>query len=113
MADIEVLVCYSPGPRQWRELPVLVSEGATVEQALLAAGLGNASAKAAVVRDSFVGVWNKRVLAEHRLRAGDRVEIYRALLVDPKVARQQRFAQQGARATGLFKKRRAGAKPGY
>lgn len=28
--------------------------------------------------------------AEHRLRAGDRIEIYRPLLIDPKAVRQQR-----------------------
>jgi putative ubiquitin-RnfH superfamily antitoxin RatB of RatAB toxin-antitoxin module len=41
------------------------------------------------------------------------VEIYRGLLVDPKVARRERFRKQGARAAGLFAKRRPGAKPGY
>jgi putative ubiquitin-RnfH superfamily antitoxin RatB of RatAB toxin-antitoxin module len=41
------------------------------------------------------------------------VEIYRPLTVDPKVARRERFAKQGARATGLFVKKRAGAKAGY
>lgn len=28
--------------------------------------------------------------AEHRLRAGDRIEIYRPLLIDPKTVRKQR-----------------------
>ncbi len=113
MAEIEVLVCYSPGPRQWREVSVRVPAQATVELALQAAGLEAPKQRSAQVRDSFIGVWNKRVLLGHRLQAGDRVEIYRALQIDPKVARQQRFVQQGARATGLFKKRRVGAKPGY
>jgi len=35
------------------------------------------------------------------------------LLVDPKEARRLRFTQQGSRATGLFAKRRKGAKAGY
>lgn len=113
MADIEVLVCYSPGPRQWREQSVWVPAGATVEEALLKAGLDVPQALGEAVRDSLVGVWNRKVPLEHRLKAGDRLEVYRALLVDPKVARQQRFVKQGARATGLFKKRREGAKPGY
>ena len=47
------------------------------------------------------------------LRAGDRVEIYRDLLVDPKVARRERFRKQGARAAGLFAGKRPGAKQGY
>ena len=48
-----------------------------------------------------------------QVRDGDRVEIYRDLKVDPKVARRERFRKQGARATGLFAQRRPGAKPGY
>jgi sulfur carrier protein len=47
------------------------------------------------------------------LREGDRVEIYRALRVDPKEARRQRFAGQGAKTAGLFVKKRQGAKAGY
>jgi hypothetical protein len=34
------------------------------------------------------------------LRDRDRVEVYRPLLVDPKVARRERFRRQGARAPG-------------
>ena len=47
------------------------------------------------------------------VRPGDRVEIYRPLKVDPKVARRERFVRQGARATGLFARRRPGGKAGY
>jgi hypothetical protein len=41
------------------------------------------------------GVWGKRVTPDYVLREGDRVEIYRPLLADPKEARRRR-----ARATG-------------
>jgi sulfur carrier protein len=41
------------------------------------------------------------------------VELYRPLKVDPKLARRERFNRQGAGTTGLFAKRRAGAKSGY
>jgi hypothetical protein len=39
--------------------------------------------------------------------------VYRALKVDPKVARRERFARQGARTTGLFARQRPGGKSGY
>jgi len=39
--------------------------------------------------------------------------LWRPLRVDPKLARRERFGQQGARAAGLFARRRPGAKPGY
>jgi putative ubiquitin-RnfH superfamily antitoxin RatB of RatAB toxin-antitoxin module len=47
------------------------------------------------------------------LRDLDRIEICRALAVDPKVARRERFQKQGSSRAGLFSKRRVGAKPGY
>jgi putative ubiquitin-RnfH superfamily antitoxin RatB of RatAB toxin-antitoxin module len=60
-----------------------------------------------------VGVWGRKAELEQVLRNHDRVELYRPLRVDPKVARRERFARQGVRTTGLFAKRRAGSKPGY
>ncbi|MDJ0919036.1 MAG: RnfH family protein [Woeseiaceae bacterium] len=35
------------------------------------------------------GVWGRVVPPEHRLKAGDRVEIYRPLQMDPREARRQ------------------------
>ncbi|MEO5606317.1 MAG: RnfH family protein, partial [Polaromonas sp.] len=46
------------------------------------------------------------------LQDADRIEIYRELRVDPKVARRERFNQQGAKRAGLFAKS-PGAKAGY
>ena len=60
-----------------------------------------------------VGVWGRRQSLTHALREGDRVEIWRPLRVDPKLARRERFGQQGARTAGLFAQRRPGAKQGY
>lgn len=103
-----VTVMLSPGPRAIREQELALPEGATVADALVACGL-------AVPPDEerAVGLWGRKVPASELLRERDRVEVYRPLLVDPKVARRERFRQQGARATGLFARRRPGAKPGY
>ena len=60
-----------------------------------------------------LGVWGRQVSPTQVLRDQDRVEIYRPLRVDPKVARRERFVKQGARTTGLFVKKRPGAKAGY
>ena len=54
-----------------------------------------------------------RQTQQWELQLQDRVEVYRALKVDPKVARRERFAKQGARTTGLFASKRPGAKAGY
>jgi putative ubiquitin-RnfH superfamily antitoxin RatB of RatAB toxin-antitoxin module len=56
-----------------------------------------------------VGVWGRVVPVVQELRDGDRVEIYRSLTVDPKVARRERFVQQGRRGAGLFAR---GRQPG-
>ena len=107
---ITVLVAYAPTPREVREVPLQVSAGTTVSQALAASGL---AAEYPEIEGAPVGIWGRKTTREHRLRSGDRLEVYRALRVDPKVARRERFARQGAGRTGLFAQRRAGAKAGY
>jgi putative ubiquitin-RnfH superfamily antitoxin RatB of RatAB toxin-antitoxin module len=105
-----VTVSYSPGPRQVLEWPVDLPEGASARDAVLASGWCEACPGQ---EPADLGVWGRRCTPDHVVREGDRVEIYRGLLVDPKVARRERFRKQGARAAGLFAKRRPGAKPGY
>ena len=109
---IPVTVVYAPAPHQVLEWTVSLPEGATVRSAVLASGLA-AACPALDLAHCEVGVWGRRCPWDAPLRAKDRVEIYRALLVDPKVARRERFRAQGARAAGLFARRRPGAKPGY
>lgn len=106
----QVTVLYSPGPRQVLEWVVVLPEGATVQDAVRASGWREACPEGEA---EDLGVWGRRCDPRQPVREGDRVEIYRALKVDPKVARRERFRKQGARAAGLFAQRRPGAKPGY
>ena len=105
-----VIVTCSPAPRQVLERTLDLPEGATVRDAVRASGWRAACGEGEV---PDVGVWGRRCPPQQVLREGDRVEVYRALKVDPKVARRERFRKQGARAAGLFAGRRPGAKPGY
>jgi len=41
-----------------------------------------------------VGIFGQKATMEQALRDGDRVEIYRALLIDPKEVRRQRALKQ-------------------
>lgn len=107
-----VTVMFSPAPREVLEWIVDVADGASVRDAVRASGWPQAF-RAQDVSALDVGIWGKRCALDQPVRQGDRVEIYRPLLVDPKVARRERFQKQGARAAGLFAKRRPGAKPGY
>lgn len=107
-----ICVVYSPRAREVRELHLTVEEGATVGEVLRHCGIV-ADLTPQEVAALECGVWGQKVALTQPLRANDRVELYRALLVDPKVARRERFMRQGAKSAGLFAKRRAGAKAGY
>lgn len=111
-ADIRVTVVYSPGPRELREAHLELAQGSTVRQAISASGLlQGVSEEGAAGLDC--GVWGRKAGLGHVLRDNDRVEIYRPLKVDPKEARRLRFAGQGTKLAGLFRRRRPGAKSGY
>ena len=107
-----VIVMYSPGPREVLQWLVELPEGATLRDAVLASGWPQVC-EGQDVSALDVGIWGRRASLDQRVADGDRVEVYRPLLVDPKVARRERFRKQGARGTGLFARRRPGAKPGY
>ena len=110
--SIQVTVVYSPAPREVREIVLRLSPSSTVLEALQASGLLQLF-PLIDQQATVVGVWGRKAGLNQQLRENDRVEIYRPLTVDPKVARRERFAKQGARTAGLFVKKRAGSKAGY
>ena len=67
----------------------------------------------ALQEENSSGIWGRKVRTVDVVKPGDRLEIYRALLVDPKLARKKRFKGQGKGRTGLFARRRIGAVAGY
>ena len=110
--QLRVRLALALAPRAAVEVELLVPAGSTVADAVRLSGLLHGIDNTTV--DSLqTGIWGRRVVPLEPLRDGDRVELYRSLKVDPKMARRERFARQGARGTGLFSKRRAGAKSGY
>lgn len=109
---LHVTVCWSPAPRGVLEWPLDLPEGASVRDALTASGFMQAAGLQDLAQVD-TGIWGRRCAPEQAVREGDRIEVYRALRVDPKVARRERFRKQGARAAGLFAQRRPGGKPGY
>ena len=110
---LQITLCVLQGPGQVLEERLEITEGDTVMSVLsrLADTLGGSPEM--MFEQGLVGIWGRKTDASRVLAANDRLEIYRPLVVDPKVARRQRFGQQGARSAGLFAKRRPGAKPGY
>lgn len=107
-----VSVAVATGARQVVEAMLQLAEGAVLADAVQACrllpGLSTVD-----LQSMQAGVWGRKATAQQVLKDGDRVELYRPLQVDPKRARRERFASQGARGAGLFAKRRPGAKAGY
>ena len=102
---ITVTVVFSPGPREVHEWAVHVACGGTVADAIAASPL-RAEFPLLDLDACGVGVWGRKAAPAHSLRERDRIEIYRPLKVDPKVARRERFRRQGARAAGLFARKK-------
>ena len=102
---------YSPTARQVLEKTLQLPQGACAADAL--AACKSWTDWPALPLGAAIGIWGQRVDPGALLVMHDRLEIYRELRVDPKVARRERFAKQGAGQTGLFANRRKGAKAGY
>jgi sulfur carrier protein len=109
LLQITVVICAAP--RSVVEYVLQLPPRATVADALKACEA--AQRLSAAMSSAAVGVWGRQVAPDYQLAQGDRVEVYRPLKVDPKVARRERFARQGARTTGLFARQRPGGKSGY
>ena len=91
MADpIRVQVVYADPQRQITR-DVTVTADATVEAAIHASGI--LAELPAGFAPAAVGIWGRIVSGDEKLRAGDRIELYRPLRIDPKEARRRRAAR--------------------
>ena len=70
-------------------LTVNVEEGASVADVVASSGIQSQFPVLAVA-DMAVGIWGKPVSRDSTVNAGDRVELYRPLEIDPREARRQR-----------------------
>ncbi|MDP3135798.1 MAG: RnfH family protein [Burkholderiaceae bacterium] len=109
---LRLSVLWSPQVGEVHEVHLSLPPGTTLGDAVQASGLAARFARIDLAQDMF-GIWGRPAASRSLLADGDRVEIYRPLQVDPKVARRQRFKKQGARTAGLFASKRPGAKQGY
>jgi len=112
---LRISVVYSSHPREVSEHLLELPTLSTVKDTLLACQTFENFPSDVSADDGqwMLGVWGRPVTHDYVMRDEDRLEIYRPLKVDPKVARRERFQKQGSRAAGLFATRRKGAKPGY
>lgn len=85
---IQVEVAYAL-PTEQVILSLNVPQGTTVDQAMRESGILERFPE--IDADQVpVGIFGKAVKRERVLSAGDRVEIYRPLIADPKVVRKER-----------------------
>jgi putative ubiquitin-RnfH superfamily antitoxin RatB of RatAB toxin-antitoxin module len=90
MARVEV--AYSAAARQVDLVTVTLPAGGDVRAAIVASGL--LERRGLSLQTLRCGVWGRRCEMSRPLCEGDRVELYRALAVDPKQARRLRSKGQ-------------------
>jgi putative ubiquitin-RnfH superfamily antitoxin RatB of RatAB toxin-antitoxin module len=88
VSEICVEVVYALPERQYLRT-VKLESGSTVEQAIMASGLLELR-KDIDLKSNKVGVYSRPVKLTDILDDGDRIEIYRPLIADPKELRRLR-----------------------
>jgi putative ubiquitin-RnfH superfamily antitoxin RatB of RatAB toxin-antitoxin module len=91
MADMRVCVVYCPPDVQIAinlELPA----GATVRDAIERSGITRKRPEIDLASQA-VGIFGERVTLDKPVENGDRIEIYRELIADPKAARRAHAAR--------------------
>lgn len=89
---IDISVAYGSADRV-RLVNLKVAPGTTVEQAILASGILSLCPEIDLAVNR-VGIFNRARALTDPVAAGDRIEIYRPLVADPKEARRRRAAGQ-------------------
>jgi putative ubiquitin-RnfH superfamily antitoxin RatB of RatAB toxin-antitoxin module len=74
-------------------IPLTVDSAFTVEEAILKSGIAK-NFPEQNINSCKVGIWGRVVQKKQSLREGDRIEIYRSLIIDPREARRQ-LAEHG------------------
>lgn len=84
---VRVELVYAAVDKTIIHMNLELKQGATVFEALNASGIYNTNPE---TRNMPVGIYAKQVSLEQVLQEGDRVEIYRPLVLDPKEKRRQK-----------------------
>ena len=93
----------SNAPTQWVEVAYATPDKQAIVRLEVPVGCTVAQAiERSLIREQFpdmvvdanaVGIFSRKVSLDYELREGDRVEIYRPLIADPKESRRKRAAQ--------------------
>ncbi len=99
-ALIEIEVAYAPSPTVQHLLKLTVPADITIAEAINLSGLPEIDLK-----KHAIGIFSEPRALTDKVSAGDRIEIYRPLLIDPMVARRLRVKQTAVRASGAHSQR--------
>ncbi|MDW7548043.1 RnfH family protein [Pseudoalteromonas peptidolytica] len=99
MIKVEVVFAL---PDKATSVSVDVPEGTSAEQAVLQSGILDKCPEVDA-NNLTLGVWNRTVKLHQVVNDGDRIEIYRPLIADPKEARRRRAekAKEEGRASKI------------
>ncbi|TYG35219.1 RnfH family protein [Lonepinella koalarum] len=94
--QIEIEIAYAY-PKSYFLKKLQVEQGTTVQAAILQSGILQQYTDIDL-RENKVGVFARPVKLTDPVNAGDRIEIYRPLLADPKEIRRKRAEEQAKEA---------------
>jgi len=89
---VKIEVAYATPQRQ-AIIPLTVSVPCDAKQAILRSGICERFPEIDLTT-AKIGIFSRPVSLTQPLRDGDRIEIYRPLTIDPKVARRQRVEKK-------------------
>lgn len=97
-AGLSIEVVYATAEHQWL-LACVVPAGTTAREALRQSHLAE-QVPGLDIEACPVGIFGKVVSGQHLVEEGDRLEVYRPLIADPKEVRKQRAAKARAARQG-------------
>ncbi len=92
--QIKVEVAYAT-PSSQRIFTVWVVEGSTIETAIDRSGVLEVFPEIDLFKQK-VGIFSQQKKLSDSVKEGDRIEIYRGLLIDPKEARRKRVGKKSS-----------------
>lgn len=92
MAVIKIEVAYAEKGNQ-RIIAFEVEEGSTIEKAIDCSGILDIFPEIDLMKQK-VGIFSQSKKLTDIVQSGDRIEIYRPLLIDPKEARRKRIKKK-------------------
>lgn len=97
MNQINIEIAYALPDRYYLK-SFKVDEGTMIQTAILQSGILQQFTEIDLRENNKVGIYSRPAKLNDQLKDGDRIEIYRPLLADPKEIRRKRAAEQAKAA---------------